>query len=83
VPSVSAPQRRDTIKLEGFPPNPKKPTSGCPFQPCCPRKIGAICEERKPPLVSNDRGHAIACHIPWQELVDAQTQAHEDSARSL
>jgi peptide/nickel transport system ATP-binding protein len=41
---------------------------GCPFHPRCPRKIGAICEEQRPPLVADPRGHKIACHIPRADL---------------
>lgn len=41
---------------------------GCPFHPRCPRKIGTICEEQRPPLVADPRGHKIACHIPRAEL---------------
>ena len=41
---------------------------GCPFHPRCPRKIGGICEEQRPPLLADERGHKIACHIPRSEL---------------
>ena len=43
-------------------------TGGCPFHPRCPRKIGTICEEQRPPLLANERGHKIACHIPRSDL---------------
>jgi peptide/nickel transport system ATP-binding protein len=47
---------------------------GCPFHPRCPRKIGAICEEQRPLLEADDRGHKIACHIPPPELLRAQAK---------
>jgi peptide/nickel transport system ATP-binding protein len=41
---------------------------GCPFHTRCPRKVGAICEQVRPPLLADERGHKIACHIPRSEL---------------
>jgi peptide/nickel transport system ATP-binding protein len=41
---------------------------GCPFHTRCPRKLGAICETRTPPVVSPSTGHHLACHIPLAEL---------------
>ena len=45
---------------------------GCPFHPCCPRKIGAICEEQAPPWRAATDGHGIRCHIPLDELASSQ-----------
>ena len=42
------------------------------FQTRCPRKIGAICETIDPPLLEAEPGHAIACHIPIEELARLQ-----------
>jgi peptide/nickel transport system ATP-binding protein len=44
------------------------PPIGCPFETRCPRKIGKICEEQRPPVQKDGVGHAIACHIPLEEL---------------
>jgi peptide/nickel transport system ATP-binding protein len=44
-------------------------TIGCPFHPRCPRKVGAVCERERPPLLDDGRGHVIACHIPRDELM--------------
>ena len=75
VPSLSATSVTGTIRLEGPAPNPAVLPSGCPFHPRCPRKLGPICEREMPPLVTTDRGHAIACHIPRADLLRLQTAA--------
>ena len=49
--------------------------SGCRFHTRCPRKIGAICEQELPPWRDAGAGHAIRCHIPIEELAEAQTKA--------
>jgi peptide/nickel transport system ATP-binding protein len=41
---------------------------GCPFQRRCPRRIGEVCDREAPPWQPTERGHAIACHIPLDEL---------------
>jgi len=48
------------------------PPSGCPFHTRCPRKLGAICETKRPPEHRSADGHRIACHIPLAELARAQ-----------
>jgi len=68
VPSLSATRREAAIRLEGPAPDPTAPPGGCPFHPRCPRKIGPICETTAPPLATTAGGHAIACHIPREEL---------------
>ncbi|MER9232349.1 ABC transporter ATP-binding protein [Mesorhizobium sp. M0622] len=60
------------IRLEGEIPSATNPPSGCVFHTRCPRKIGAICEEREPPLAEARPGHAIRCHIPYVELKTLQ-----------
>ncbi len=50
------------------------PTSGCPFQRRCPRRIGEICDRETPPWQGADQSHAIACHIPLDELLAMQKQ---------
>jgi peptide/nickel transport system ATP-binding protein len=41
---------------------------GCIFAGRCPRKRGAVCDERPPPVQTAADGHRIACHIPVSEL---------------
>jgi peptide/nickel transport system ATP-binding protein len=59
---------RDRIELEGEMPSAAAPPSGCVFHTRCPRKLGAVCEEREPPLVEVEEGHLLRCHIPLAEL---------------
>jgi peptide/nickel transport system ATP-binding protein len=56
------------IRLEGEIPSAANPPSGCVFHTRCPRHLGAICDETEPPLVEVERGHAMRCHIPIDEL---------------
>ncbi len=56
------------IILEGALPSPLDPPTGCPFASRCPRKLGPICDEQPPPVVSPAEGHDIACHIPVDDL---------------
>jgi peptide/nickel transport system ATP-binding protein len=59
---------RERIRLEGDIPSAASPPSGCVFHTRCPRKLGAVCEEREPPLVEVEDGHHLRCHIPIDEL---------------
>ena len=72
VPSVVRPDATARIRLEAGGP---ETGQGCPFQARCPRKLGAVCEETVPALVDGPGGHALACHIPREELVHLQTCA--------
>jgi oligopeptide/dipeptide ABC transporter ATP-binding protein len=56
------------IVLEGNLPSVLNPPKGCPFTTRCPRKVGRICDDERPPLQMAAEGHAIACHIPLAEL---------------
>jgi peptide/nickel transport system ATP-binding protein len=67
VPTVDgSPSAR--IKLDGEIPSPAHPPGGCVFHTRCPRKVGEICETHEPPLVEQEPGHAIRCHISLAEL---------------
>jgi len=44
------------------------PTTGCPFQRRCSRRIGKVCDQEVPPWQMTMDGHEIACHIPLKEL---------------
>ena len=59
--------KRD-ILLSGNLPSALDPPVGCPFSTRCPRHLGAICDESRPPLQQDGDGHVIACHIPLGEL---------------
>ena len=59
---------RREIVLEGDLPSVLSPPRGCPFSTRCPRKIGRICDDERPPVRMASQTHAIACHIPLAEL---------------
>lgn len=54
--------------------------SGCRFHTRCPRVIGAICEEEEPPWRDAGAGHVIRCHIPIEELTEAQSKSAAGTA---
>ena len=56
------------IVLEGVLPSALNPPEGCPFCTRCPRRLGDICDIERPPVQMDGEGHAIACHIPLEEL---------------
>jgi peptide/nickel transport system ATP-binding protein len=77
VPSVAAAAGTPGLRLDATGP---ETGAGCPFQARCPRKLGPICEETAPPLVAVPGGHALACHIPRDELARVQASASPASA---
>jgi peptide/nickel transport system ATP-binding protein len=60
------------IVLEGNLPSVLNPPKGCPFTTRCPRKVGRICDDERPPVQMDAAGHAIACHIPLAELREVE-----------
>ena len=82
VPIADPEVTKREIVLEGNLPSVLNPPTGCPFVTRCPRKIGKICEEERPPVQSVSKNHNIACHIPLDELrqvepvIEVATAAH-------
>jgi peptide/nickel transport system ATP-binding protein len=73
VPALDGePVARERIRLTGDLPSAANPPSGCVFHTRCPRKLGAICEEREPPFADGVAGHRIRCHIPIEDLRQLQ-----------
>ena len=68
VPIADTSVTKKRILLEGNLPSVLDPPKGCPFETRCPRKLGKICEEERPPVVTVSEEHKIACHIPLEEL---------------
>ena len=72
VPSLDG-QRPDRIRLQGEIPSAANPPSGCVFHTRCPRRLSTgICESTEPPLLEEEPGHLIRCHIPIAELRQLQ-----------
>ena len=63
VPVVDKEARRSRIILEGTPPSPIHPPSGCRFHTRCFLKKGKICEEEEPAYRFSEDGHKVACHL--------------------
>jgi len=60
-----SPTERDTrsrIVLQGDPPNPANPPSGCRFRTRC-WKAQAICATEEPLLINRGAQHLTACHF--------------------
>lgn len=61
LPAQSPQERKEHKVLEGDPPNPIAPPSGCRFHPRCPY-AEAVCAEKTPPLMPITQHHLAACH---------------------
>lgn len=75
IPSVTGDIGRRSVSLEGNPPSPIDPPSGCPFHTRCPEYIDSQCESQQPPLeaVDGDDTHRSACH--WVDHPDEERAA--------
>jgi oligopeptide/dipeptide ABC transporter ATP-binding protein len=63
IPDPRENRSRERIVLEGEPPNPIDPPSGCVFHTRCPRATD-VCRSVVPPLAEYANGHLAACHHP-------------------
>jgi len=68
VPIADTSIEKREIVLEGNLPSVLDPPKGCPFATRCPRKVGTICDEERPPEQQAGPDHMIACHISLAEL---------------
>jgi oligopeptide transport system ATP-binding protein len=71
-------QKRSRIALEGEPPDPSRPPSGCEFHPRCPM-AQQICSEDDPKLHEWLPDRLAACHFALEEMKDrSEQQANQE-----
>jgi oligopeptide/dipeptide ABC transporter ATP-binding protein len=71
VPVLSASERRQRRILQGDPPSPISPPSGCHLHPRCPYAVD-VCRRSRPELVVAGEEHAAACHR-WHDIVSSRS----------
>jgi peptide/nickel transport system ATP-binding protein len=80
VPIADTSIEKRHIVLEGNLPSVLDPPKGCPFATRCPRKVGAVCDEERPPEQAVVGEHMIACHISLEELAKVEPVIQTASA---
>jgi oligopeptide transport system ATP-binding protein len=60
IPEIGGRRVSDTFALEGEPPDPTRPPSGCRFRTRCPR-AAAVCAETDPVLRPIAGAQSVAC----------------------
>jgi peptide/nickel transport system ATP-binding protein/oligopeptide transport system ATP-binding protein len=64
VPEPNPHEKRQRVILQGDPPSPMNPPTGCVFHPRCSKAM-PVCSQFEPPLrkVPGEAGHKVACHL--------------------
>jgi oligopeptide/dipeptide ABC transporter ATP-binding protein len=75
--------KREEIILPGEVPSPINPPSGCTFNPRCPVKIGAVCEDMLPALAEEKSRHWVSCHLYEASLKAAEAVAKSQAAEAV
>ena len=78
IPDPRENRARERIIMEGEPPNPIDPPSGCVFHTRCPRAT-EVCRTVEPPLADYG-GHTAACHHPLSVSADEIRSAKRSDA---
>jgi peptide/nickel transport system ATP-binding protein len=68
IPVIESNLTQKDVIIDGVIPSVIEPIVGCPFYTRCHKKVGKICEEKKPPSITFNKEHIIYCHIPKEEL---------------
>lgn len=79
IPLLDPAAQQERIRLSGEIPSSTEEHLGCPFESRCPRRIGEICRNEKPPWQTEPQGTRIYCHIPIDELEGLQTRVFQFS----
>jgi oligopeptide/dipeptide ABC transporter ATP-binding protein len=66
IPIADPKVKRTRLILQGDPPSPLNPPSGCRFHTRCPEVV-EICSKEIPPLIDLGRNHLCACHLRQPE----------------
>jgi peptide/nickel transport system ATP-binding protein len=79
LPAQAPEERRTRAVLEGDPPNPIAPPSGCRFHPRC-RHAEALCASVEPLLRAVEGDHFVACHMLNADSGHSRSAAIEEVA---
>ncbi|HEX5496507.1 MAG TPA: ABC transporter ATP-binding protein, partial [Mycobacteriales bacterium] len=63
VPDPVRQRTRRRVILDGDPPSPLTPPTGCPFHPRCPVAELPLCRDQVPQPVRGDTGQTARCHL--------------------
>jgi oligopeptide/dipeptide ABC transporter ATP-binding protein len=78
IPETDRKKRRERIRLQGDPPSPLNPPSGCRFHTRCPWRQPTRCEDEVPALRPLAAGHLVACHYA-EDVVSGAIQPRQVS----